>query len=81
MGRVDPPTQEELLEMARDPEAARRAVERWGMDALMNPGAPEQRGTGLGDMIAKITSAVGVKPCKPCEERRKKLNRWRIGGG
>lgn len=29
---------------------------------------------GLGDTIAKITKAVGIKPCTPCEERRKRLN-------
>lgn len=29
---------------------------------------------GLGDIIKRLTSAVGVKPCSKCEERRKKLN-------
>ena len=35
---------------------------------------PIKKSKGLGDTIAKITKAVGIKPCKPCEERRKKLN-------
>lgn len=30
---------------------------------------------GLGDYIAKITSAVGVKPCGECKERQKKWNK------
>jgi len=30
---------------------------------------------GLGDTIAKITSAVGIKPCGGCKERQEKLNR------
>lgn len=30
---------------------------------------------GLGDTVAKITSAVGIKPCGGCKERQKKLNR------
>ena len=34
-----------------------------------------KKSKGLGDTIAKITKAVGIKPCKPCEERRKKLNK------
>lgn len=36
---------------------------------------------GLGDVIAAGTSAVGIKPCSPCEERRRRLNQmfplWR----
>jgi hypothetical protein len=29
---------------------------------------------GLGDTIAKITNAVGIKPCGGCKKRQKKLN-------
>lgn len=29
---------------------------------------------GLGDTIAKITSAVGIKPCGGCKKRQEKLN-------
>lgn len=29
---------------------------------------------GLGDAIARGTKALGIKPCSPCEERRRKLN-------
>ena len=29
---------------------------------------------GLGDVIAGITKAVGIKPCESCEKRRDKLN-------
>jgi pantoate kinase len=38
-----------------------------------------KRGVGLGDMIAKITSAVGIKPCKGCKKRQSWLNRFKIG--
>jgi hypothetical protein len=31
---------------------------------------------GLGDTIEKIASALGIKKCKSCEERRKKLNKF-----
>ena len=30
--------------------------------------------SGIGDMIAKITKAVGLQPCESCERRREKLN-------
>ncbi len=39
---------------------------------------PEPLGTpsrGLGDTIAKVTKAVGIKPCGGCEERRDWLNK------
>ena len=29
---------------------------------------------GLGDTVAKITQAVGVKPCGKCKKRQQKLN-------
>ena len=40
--------------------------------------APQRRcpavSRGLGDTIAKITKAVGIKPCKGCKKRQKWLN-------
>lgn len=34
---------------------------------------------GPGDLIAKVTSAIGIQPCIPCEERGRKLNEWWFG--
>ncbi len=31
---------------------------------------------GLGDVIKRATSAVGVRPCGSCEQRAAALNRW-----
>jgi hypothetical protein len=31
--------------------------------------------TGLGDVIAGATKAVGIKPCNKCQQRRAALNR------
>jgi|SRR6266850_5135601 len=31
---------------------------------------------GLGDVLKRCTQAVGIKPCKGCEERAEKLNTW-----
>ena len=31
--------------------------------------------TGLGDVIATITSAIGIEPCEGCNERKEKLNK------
>lgn len=41
-------------------------------------------GEGLGDTIASLTKAVGIKPCGGCEKRRRALNRlvpWRRSNG
>jgi hypothetical protein len=32
------------------------------------------RSEGLGDTIAKITTAIGIKPCGSCKERQARLN-------
>ena len=34
-----------------------------------------KRITGLGDVIARATSAVGIKPCGGCQKRREALNK------
>lgn len=36
---------------------------------------PKTPSRGLGDTIAKITSAVGIKPCGGCKRRQATLNR------
>ena len=35
--------------------------------------APSQM-RGLGDMVAAVTSAIGVKPCESCKQRRDAFN-------
>lgn len=36
---------------------------------------PPEAVNGLGDVVAKVTKAVGIKPCGPCQKRREALNR------
>lgn len=31
---------------------------------------------GLGQMVKRVTTAAGVKPCAPCERRAAQLDRW-----
>ena len=45
----------------------------------INPPAGIKRGVGLGDVVAKITSAFGIKPCSGCKKRQAKLNKIRFG--
>jgi len=40
------------------------------------PGFVTDEAVGLGDVIKRVTYAVGVKPCGGCEHRAAALNRW-----
>jgi len=40
------------------------------------PGFIADQDIGLGDVIKRATSTVGIKPCGSCEERAAALNRW-----
>ena len=39
------------------------------------PGPLIDDAEGLGDVIKRVTSAVGIKPCSGCEQRAKALNK------
>ena len=39
--------------------------------------APEDE-RGLGDVIARVTYAVGIAPCGGCRERAARLNNWLV---
>ena len=40
------------------------------------PGFVTDEDIGLGDVIKRATSAVGIRPCGSCEQRAAALNRW-----
>jgi len=40
------------------------------------PGFLVEDEIGLGDVIKRATSAVGVKPCRGCAQRAARLNGW-----
>lgn len=40
------------------------------------PGFISDEEIGLGDVIKRATSAVGIRPCGSCEQRATALNRW-----
>lgn len=33
---------------------------------------------GLGDVVKRVTYAMGIKPCGGCEKRAAALNRWML---
>lgn len=42
------------------------------------PGFVADHEVGLGDVIKRATSAVGIQPCGGCEERARRLNQWLV---
>jgi hypothetical protein len=42
------------------------------------PGFIVEDEIGLGDVIKRATSAVGIRPCIGCERRAAALNRWMV---
>lgn len=45
------------------------------------PGLMPEEGVGLGDVVKRVTSTVGIKPCGGCERRAAALNRWLVFSG
>lgn len=42
------------------------------------PGFVSDEDVGLGDVVKRATSAVGIKPCGGCARRAAALNRWLV---
>lgn len=42
------------------------------------PGFITEEEIGLGDVIKRATSYIGIKPCGGCEKRAATLNRWMV---
>lgn len=45
------------------------------------PGFITEEEIGLGDVIKRATSSVGIKPCGGCSRRADALNRWMVFSG
>ena len=45
------------------------------------PGFVSHQDVGLGDVIKRATSALGIKPCGACARRAAALNRWIVFTG
>jgi len=40
------------------------------------PGFASDQGTGLGDVLKRMTSTFGIRPCGDCRRRAATLDRW-----
>lgn len=42
------------------------------------PGFVANEDIGLGDVVKRVTYAMGIKPCGGCEARAAAMNRWMV---
>lgn len=54
-------------------ELAEKLSKQWG--CFSKPMAVKNKVTGLGDVVAAVTKAVGIKPCSGCKKRQAWLNK------
>jgi hypothetical protein len=40
------------------------------------PGFVSDEPVGLGDVVKRVTTTVGIRPCGGCQRRAATLNRW-----
>ncbi len=45
------------------------------------PGFVQDEEIGLGDVVKRATTYVGIKPCGGCNRRANTLNRWMVFSG
>jgi hypothetical protein len=45
------------------------------------PGFVRDEDIGLGDVVTRATSLLGIKPCEGCKQRAAALNRWMVFSG
>jgi hypothetical protein len=42
------------------------------------PGFITDEEVGLGDVVKRVTYAIGIQPCGGCERRAASMNRWMV---
>jgi len=57
-----------------------RKGEEWEQDNKMLENIAKHRGVGVGDLVAKLTTVLGIPPCSSCEARKLVLNKLKIVG-
>jgi hypothetical protein len=64
-----------------EPEAGRVDKGRPEPHRVRLPGFIAETEVGLGEVIKRATSLVGIRPCGSCLERAANLNRWMVFSG
>jgi hypothetical protein len=69
------------MEVAEEAPGARASRGERQPYRVRLPGFVREDDIGLGDVITKSTSAVGIKPCGGCGRRAAVLNQWLVFSG
>lgn len=64
--------------MSHEEPAGRRADGAQKPHRVRLPGFVKDEDIGLGDVIKRATSIVGVRPCGSCAERAGRMNSWMV---
>ena len=63
--------------MSDQTETASATAERHSQPLRVRlPGFVAEQDIGLGDVVTRVTSAFGIRPCGGCLDRAAALNRW-----
>jgi len=57
---------------------SRTSRERQEPHRLRLPGFVKDEDIGLGDVVKRAASIVGIRPCRGCAERAGQLNNWMV---
>lgn len=63
------------------PEAGRADQSEPASHRVRLPGFIAETEVGLGDVIKRVTSLAGIRPCGSCLERAASLDRWIVLSG
>ncbi|MEU5578953.1 hypothetical protein ABZ791_00665 [Streptomyces huasconensis] len=62
--------------MGRERDEQHRKAEARARHDIRLPGFVREDEIGLGDLVGRATSAVGVRPCGGCARRARRMNEW-----
>ena len=72
---------EEVMKVDKEAPRAKASCGKRQAYRVRLPGFVREDDIGLGDVITKSTSALGIKPCVGCGRRAAVLNQWLVFSG
>jgi len=54
---------------------------RSARSAVRLPGFINDDDIGLGDVVKRVSSAAGIRPCRRCDKRAEAMNSWLVFRG
>lgn len=67
-----------MKQLAKEKERKQSNKAELKPDRVRLPGFIIEQEVGLGDLIERVTHAMGIEPCSGCRKRATALNRWMV---